>query len=89
MNVEQADGNGGSKRRRDGAGYSVPAAADEIGVSYKTLREAIAMKQVRTIKFGGWFASRERRSRASKRSFRHNGPALSPRGGKLPGREAP
>ena len=43
----------GFKRRRDGAGYSVPAAADAIGVSYKTLREAIAKEQVRTIKFGG------------------------------------
>jgi hypothetical protein len=41
------------KRRRDGAGYSVPAAAEEIGVSYKTLREAIALNQVRTIEFGG------------------------------------
>ena len=40
------------KRRRDGAGYSVPAAAEEIGVSYKTLRDAIAMKQVRAVKFG-------------------------------------
>jgi excisionase family DNA binding protein len=40
------------KRRRDGAGYSVPAAAEAIGVSYKTLREAIDLKQVRTIEFG-------------------------------------
>jgi excisionase family DNA binding protein len=40
------------KRRRDGAGFSVPAAAEEIGVSYKTLRDAIEMKQVRAIKFG-------------------------------------
>jgi excisionase family DNA binding protein len=40
------------KRRRDGAGYSVPAAAEEIGVSYKTLRDAIALNQVRAIKFG-------------------------------------
>jgi len=39
------------KRRRDGAGYSVPA-AEEIGVSYKTLRDAIEMNQVRAIKFG-------------------------------------
>ena len=36
----------GRKRRRAGAGFSVPAAAEEIGVSYKTLREAIALKQV-------------------------------------------
>jgi excisionase family DNA binding protein len=42
----------GRKRRRAGAGFSVPAAADEIGVSYKTLREAIALKQVRTVMFG-------------------------------------
>ena len=40
------------KRRRDGAGFSVPAAAEEIGVSYKTLRDAIEMKQVRAVKFG-------------------------------------
>lgn len=40
------------KRHRDGAGFSVPAAAEEVGVSYKTLREAIALKQVRTIRFG-------------------------------------
>ena len=37
------------KRRRDGA----PAAAEEIGVSYKTLREAIEKNQVRCIEFGG------------------------------------
>ena len=42
----------GKKRRRDGAGFSVPAAAEAIGVSYKTLREAIALKQVQTIQFG-------------------------------------
>lgn len=41
------------KRRRDGAGYSVPAAAEECGVSYKAMREAIARKQVRVIPFGG------------------------------------
>jgi hypothetical protein len=41
------------KRRRDGAGYSVPAAAEEIGVSYKAMREAIARNQVRTVEFGG------------------------------------
>jgi hypothetical protein len=43
----------GRKRRRDGAGYSVPAAAEEIGVSYKSLREAIARGQVTVISFGG------------------------------------
>ena len=41
------------KRRRDGAGYSIPAAAEEMGVSYKTLREAIERRQVRVIEFGG------------------------------------
>ena len=41
------------KRRRDGAGYSVPGAAEAVGVSYKTMREAIAKNQVRTIDFGG------------------------------------
>jgi excisionase family DNA binding protein len=40
------------KRRRDGAGFSVPAAAEEIGVSYKVLRDAIELNQVRTIRFG-------------------------------------
>jgi hypothetical protein len=40
------------KRRRKGAGFSIPAAAEEIGVSYKTLREAIALKQVYVIRFG-------------------------------------
>ena len=40
------------KRRRDGAGFSIPAAAEEIGVSYKTLRDAIEMNQVRAVKFG-------------------------------------
>jgi excisionase family DNA binding protein len=40
------------KRRRAGAGFSVPAAAEAIGVSYKTLREAIALNQVRVIRFG-------------------------------------
>jgi len=40
------------KRRRYGAGYSVPAAAEAVGVSYKTLRDAIELNQVRTIKFG-------------------------------------
>ena len=43
----------GVKRRRNGAGYSVPAAADELGVNYTTLRAAIARKQVRVIDFGG------------------------------------
>ena len=32
------------KRRRDGAGFSIPAAAEEIGVSYNMLRDAIEME---------------------------------------------
>jgi excisionase family DNA binding protein len=40
------------KRRRTGAAFSIPGAAEEIGVSYKTMRDAIEMNQVRTIKFG-------------------------------------
>jgi hypothetical protein len=39
-------------RRRHGAGYSIPAAADELNVPYKTLREAIKRKQAKTIEFG-------------------------------------
>jgi hypothetical protein len=40
------------KRYRDGAGYSVPGAAAEVGVSAKVLRTAIALQQVQTIEFG-------------------------------------
>jgi len=40
-------------RRRSGAGYSIPAAADQLDVSYKTLRTAIALKQAKTIQSGG------------------------------------
>jgi hypothetical protein len=39
-------------RRRSGAGYSIPAAAEELKVTYKALREAIRLSQARTIKFG-------------------------------------
>jgi len=39
-------------RRRNGAGYSIPAAAEELNVSYKMLRRAIEKKQARTIQFG-------------------------------------
>jgi len=39
-------------KRRSGAGFSIPAAAEELGVSYKTLRDAIALGQVRVIEFG-------------------------------------
>ena len=40
-------------RRRISAGWSIPGAAEELGVSYKTLREAIEREQVRVIPFGG------------------------------------
>lgn len=40
------------KRRRDGAGFSIPGAAEELGVSYKTLRDAIDLGQVRVVEFG-------------------------------------
>jgi hypothetical protein len=40
-------------RRRISAGWSIPGAADELDVSYKTMREAIERKQVRVIPFGG------------------------------------
>jgi Bacterial regulatory protein, Fis family len=40
-------------RRRIRAGWSIPGAAEELGVSYKTLREAIEREQVRVIPFGG------------------------------------
>jgi hypothetical protein len=39
-------------RRRNGAGYSVPAAAEELNVPYKSLRMAIQLKQAKTIQFG-------------------------------------
>jgi hypothetical protein len=39
-------------RRRSGAGYSIPAAAEELKVPYKALREAIKREQARTILFG-------------------------------------
>jgi len=42
-----------STRRRTGAGYSIPAAAEELDVPYKTLREAIKREQAQTIRFGG------------------------------------
>ena len=41
------------KRHRDGAGFSIPAAAEAIGVSPKTLRTAIVQQQVHVIAFGG------------------------------------
>jgi hypothetical protein len=40
-------------RRRNGAGYSIPAAAEVLGVSYKALRKAIELEQAKTIRFGG------------------------------------
>jgi hypothetical protein len=39
-------------RRRSGAGYSIPAAADVLDVPYKTLRTAIQKGQAKTIEFG-------------------------------------
>ena len=44
--------NKAKKRRRNGAGFSVPGAAEEVGVSYKAMRGAIELKQVRTVDFG-------------------------------------
>lgn len=39
-------------RRQNGAGFSLPAAADELDVPYKAMREAVALGQVKTIAFG-------------------------------------
>ena len=39
-------------RRRGGARYSIPAAAEALGGPYKTLRKAIELKQAKTILFG-------------------------------------
>jgi hypothetical protein len=47
------DSDAKEKPRRTGAGFSIPAAAEAIGVSPKTLRSAIAQRQVRVIDFGG------------------------------------
>ena len=40
-------------RRRLRAGWSIPGAAEELGVPYKTMRGAIDRQQVKTIAFGG------------------------------------
>jgi hypothetical protein len=40
-------------RRRCRSGWSIPGAAEEVGVSYKTMREAIEREQVKVIPFGG------------------------------------
>jgi hypothetical protein len=40
-------------RRRIRTGWSVPGAAEELRISYKTMREAIERKQVRVVPFGG------------------------------------
>ena len=40
-------------RRRIKAGWSIPGAAEEVGVPYKTMRGAIERGHVRTITFGG------------------------------------
>jgi hypothetical protein len=39
-------------RRRNGAGYSIPAAAEKLKVPYKGLRTAIELGQAKTIRFG-------------------------------------
>jgi hypothetical protein len=39
-------------RRRSGAGHSIPAAADELRVPYKTLKRAIELGQAKTVPFG-------------------------------------
>jgi hypothetical protein len=43
---------GKPNRRRSGAGYSIPAAAEELAVPYKALRAAIQRGQAKTIEFG-------------------------------------
>jgi hypothetical protein len=40
-------------RRRIRAGWSIPGAAEETGVPYKAMREAIRRGQVKVIPFGG------------------------------------
>jgi hypothetical protein len=40
-------------RRRIRSGWSIPGAAEEVGVPYKTMREAIERKQVKVVPFGG------------------------------------
>jgi len=42
-----------NQARRSGAGYSIPAAAAEIGFSYRTFLAAVENGEVRVIKFGG------------------------------------
>ena len=37
---------------RRGAGFTIPAAAAEIGVSYRTLLQAVDRQQVQVIQFG-------------------------------------
>jgi hypothetical protein len=38
---------------RKGAGFTIPAAADEIPVAYRTLLQAVKAGQVEVIEFGG------------------------------------
>jgi hypothetical protein len=42
-----------ARGHRKGAGYSIPAASEEAGVSYKAMLAAIALGQVRVVEFGG------------------------------------
>ncbi|RAK68871.1 hypothetical protein [Phenylobacterium kunshanense] len=42
-----------TSKRRSGAGYSIPAAAAEVGASYKTFLAAVDRGHVRVVEFGG------------------------------------
>jgi len=39
--------------QHNGAGYTIPAAAEELGIALRTLRKAIQNGEVKTISFGG------------------------------------
>jgi hypothetical protein len=42
-----------AKGRRNGAGYTIAAAARELGVSYKSMLDAVRLGQVETIEWAG------------------------------------
>lgn len=42
-----------SQSRRTGAGFSIPAAADELNMPYRTLLSAVERGEVRVIEFAG------------------------------------
>jgi hypothetical protein len=42
-----------TQNRRTGAGYSIPAAAAELGISYRTMTAAINRGDVHVVSFGG------------------------------------